>query len=83
MTPMHAEERVLEMLERTGSCCLDDLATYLPPLSRGEVFIAVDRISRDGRVLLRQVGYSTYQITLPSQLASPFRSPSRQEEAHP
>jgi hypothetical protein len=31
------------------------------------VFGAVDRMSRDGRVLLRQLGYSTYQIALHSQ----------------
>jgi hypothetical protein len=67
MKPIYAtagEEAVIELLERTGSCSLDDVITYLPTLSWGEVFIAVDRMSRDGRVLLHQVGYSTYRITL-------------------
>ena len=85
MKPTYAtveEEAVIEMLQRTGPSCLDDVVTYLPNLSWGEVFVAVDRMSRDGRVLLRQVGYSTYQITLPSQFAAPF-SPARQEVAHP
>jgi hypothetical protein len=79
MKPLYAtaeEEAVIETLQRTGPCCLDDIVTSLPNLSWGEVFVAVDQMSRDGRVLLRQVGYSTYQITLPSQLASP-RSPAR------
>ena len=76
------EEAVIEMLQRTGPCSLDDVVTYLQNLSWSEVFLAVDRMSRDGRVLLRQVGYSTYQITLPSQFAS-LRSPARQEVAHP
>ena len=70
------EEDVIEMLQTTGPCCLDDVVRYLPNLSWGEVFVAVDRMSRDGRLLLRQLGYSTYQIALPSQLESP-RSPSR------
>jgi hypothetical protein len=73
-----ADEVVLEMLQRTGPCYLDDLITSLPHLSWGEVFVAVDRMSRNGRVLLRQLGYSTYQITLPSQIASP----SCQEARH-
>jgi hypothetical protein len=89
--PIHAsaeEEAVIEMLRRIGPCCLDDLVGYLPHLSWGEVFVAVDRMSRDGRLLLRRrlllrpLGSSSYQITLPSQLGSP-RSPSRQEAAQP
>ena len=85
MKPTYAtaeEAAVIELLQRTGPCCLDDVVTYLPNLSWGEVFVAVDRMSRDGRLLLHQVGYSTYQLTLPSLLASP-RSPARQEVAHP
>ena len=76
------EEAVIEMLERTGPCCLEDVLEHLQDLSWGEVFAAVDRMSRDGRVLLRQLGYSTYQIVLPSQLALP-RSPASHEVAQP
>jgi hypothetical protein len=65
------EEAVVEMLQRTGPCCLDDLVRYLPNLSWDEVFVAIDRMSRDGRLSLRQLGYSTYQITLRSLIASP------------
>lgn len=75
------EEVIIEMLRKTSPCCLDDLVTYLPNFSWGEVFVAVDRMSRDGRLLLRQLGYSSYQITLSSQLASP-RSSYSQKEAH-
>lgn len=67
MKPIYAtavEEAVIELLERTGPCSLDDVVTYLPTLSWGDVFIAVDRMSRNGRILLRQVGYSTYRIAL-------------------
>jgi hypothetical protein len=52
------------------------------------VFVAVDQMSRDGRLLihrrllLRPLGSSSYQITLPSELKSPH-SPSRQNEARP
>jgi hypothetical protein len=64
---MPIEEDILEQLRLRGPCCLDDVVTYRPDLSWGEVFLAIDRMSRDGRVLLRQLGYSTYQIALHSQ----------------
>ena len=85
MMPIYAtaeEEAVIDVLQRTGPCGIDDVVTSLPNLSWGEVFVAVDRMSRDGRVLLRQLGYSTYQIALPLQLAVPHAL-SRQNEARP
>jgi hypothetical protein len=64
---MPIEEAVVETLKKSGPCCLDDVVTYLPNFSWGEVFLAVDRMSRDGRVSLLQLGCSTYQITLRAQ----------------
>ena len=58
------EEAVVETLQSSGPCCLDDVVAYLPNFSWGEVFGAVDRMSRDGRLSLRQLGYSAYQLTL-------------------
>jgi len=66
---MPVEEAILERLRRSGPCCLDDVVAYLPNFRWGEVFVAVDRISRDGRLLLHQLGYSTYQIAPHSQCA--------------
>ena len=63
---MSIEQAIIEKLRRGGPCCLDDIVAYLPNLSWGEVFLAIDRMSRDGRLLLRQLGYSTYQIALGS-----------------
>jgi hypothetical protein len=60
------EVAIVETLRRSGPCCLDDVVTSLPSFSWGEVFGAVDRMSRDGRLSLRQLGYSTYQLTLKS-----------------
>ena len=47
MTPI--EIAIVETLQRSGPCCLDDVVTSLPNSSWGEVFAAVDRMSRDGR----------------------------------
>jgi hypothetical protein len=64
VTPIEAD--IIELLRSSGPCGLDDVVTSLPKLSWGEVFGAIDRMSRDRRVLLRQLGDSTYQIALHS-----------------
>lgn len=58
------EAAIVETLQRSGPCCLDDVVMSLPNSSWGAVFAAVDRMSRDGRVLLRQRGFSAFQVTL-------------------
>jgi hypothetical protein len=67
------EEAILEKL-RSGPCCFDEVVTSLPHVSWGEIFAAVDGMSRDGRVFLRQLGFSTYQISLGSRYTE-FSSP--------
>jgi hypothetical protein len=64
---MLIEAAIAKTLQRSGPCCLDDLVTSLSSSNWGEVFAAVDRMSRDGRVVLHQRGFSTYQISLGSQ----------------
>jgi hypothetical protein len=66
---MPIEASIIELLWRAGPCCLDDVVAYIPNFSWGEVFGAIDGMSRDGRVLLHQLGYSTYQIALHSHFA--------------
>lgn len=67
MTPIEAA--ILDRLRESGPCCFDDVVTCLPNLTWGEVFSAVDRMTRDGRLSLRQLGYSTYQVSLGPQFA--------------
>jgi len=64
---MLLEEAIVEKLRNDGPCCFDDVVAGLPNFSWGQIFVAVDCMSRDGRVFLRQLGYSTYQISLGSQ----------------
>jgi hypothetical protein len=65
---MPIEEAIIEKL-RSGPGCFDEVVTGLPNFSWAEIFVAVDCMSRDGRVFLRQLGFSTYQITLRTQFA--------------
>ena len=64
MSPI--ESAIVEKLQKGGPCGLDDVVMSLPNSSWGEIFSAVDRMSRDGRVSLRQSGYSDYQVGLKS-----------------
>ena len=57
------EEAIIEKL-RSGPCCFDEVVTGLSHFSWADVFVAVDCMSRDGRVLLRQLGYLAYELTL-------------------
>ena len=75
------EEAIMEKL-RSGPCCFDEIVTYLPNFRWVEIFVAVDCMSRDGRVLLRQLGYSTYQISLVSQFVQ-FSSSTSEKRMRP
>ena len=63
---------------RTVHAAQIDVVMGLPKFSWGQIFSAVDCISRNGRVFLRQVGYSTYEMSL-SQLAYSSSTSSQTE----
>ena len=67
------EKAIVEKLWKDGPCSLDDVVTHLSSFSSGEIFLAVDRMSGDGRVSLRQLGYGIYQISLRSHVVSPVQ----------
>jgi len=67
LVEMLLEEAIVEKLRNDGPCSFDDVIASLPDFSWGQIFVAVDCMSRDGRVFLRQLGYSTYQISLGSR----------------
>ena len=68
---MPIEEAIVEKLRESGPCFLDEIVTSLPNSSWGNIFAAVDRMSRDGRLLLHQHSYSAYQVSLGSHVAYP------------
>ncbi|MDP3090548.1 MAG: hypothetical protein Q8N04_07725 [Nitrospira sp.] len=59
------EDPIIDVLQRTGPCCLDDLVVQLPNHDWSEIFATVDRMSRDGRLVLRRFPRSGYQLSLP------------------
>ena len=62
------EEAVVKILERSGSCSLDDLVAQLPDRNWSMVFATVDAMSRDGRLSLRRIASAGYRISLLSPI---------------
>lgn len=62
------ESAILERLERGGPCSLEELYQALSDYSWNQVFAAIDRLSRNGRLLLRRPGRFDYlaSIGMPS-----------------
>ena len=67
------ESAIQQQLARTGTCSLDELAALLPDYSWGQVFSAVDRLTRDGTVTLKHQAPFRYLLSL---------APCRSIEAH-
>jgi hypothetical protein len=57
------EERVLQVLHQQGRQTLDQLGTLLPDINWSQLFLAIDRMSRSGRISLRWMGSGDYLIS--------------------
>jgi len=64
-------DRILGMVQRTNGCDLDTLTNSLSDLSWGQVFLEVDRLSREGQVLVTLDTGSRYMIRLPDHNRGP------------
>ncbi|MGE3979785.1 MAG: hypothetical protein AB7F94_19685 [Nitrospira sp.] len=79
-TPTLIEDAVIKILLQTGPRTLDDVAEALPVHNWNELFSAVDEMSRDGRVVLRRLAGSGYQLSVP---VAPLRiAAGRQQRTH-
>ena len=58
-------DRILGQVQRTHGCDLDTLTNSLSDLSWGQVFLEVDRLSRQGQVLVTLDTGGRYMIRLP------------------
>ena len=59
-------DRILGAIQRAHGCDLDSLANSLSDLSWSQVFLEVDRLSRDGQVLVTLGAGGRYMIRLPN-----------------
>lgn len=64
-SPLPVTHRVLGEVTRMQGCDLDTLAQSLPDLSWNQVFLEIDRLSRQGEVLVTFGTGGRYVIRLP------------------
>lgn len=57
------ESVIFQELQRSGTCTFEELVNALPGYSWSQVFLAVDQLSRDGRLQLKRQGRFDYRIT--------------------
>jgi hypothetical protein len=58
-------DRILGAVKRTPECDLDTLASDLPELTWNQVFLEIDRLSRQGQILVTFGTGGRYMIRLP------------------
>ena len=64
-------DRILETVQCAHECDLDTLTNSLSDLSWGQVFLEVDRLSREGQVLVTRGTGGGYMIRLPDHCREP------------
>jgi len=61
------ESIIFKELQRSSTCTFEELVRALPDYSWGQVFLAVDQLSRDGLLQLKRQGRFDYLISIPSK----------------
>jgi hypothetical protein len=64
-------DRILGTVQRAHGCDLDTLTNSLSDLSWSQVFLEVDRLSREGQVLVTLDSGGRYMIRLPEYSRGP------------
>ncbi len=61
------EEQVIDVLHRTHACDLEEVTRQSANLTWNQVFLAVDRLSRSGEIMLMPRGRGMYTLTFPDR----------------
>jgi hypothetical protein len=59
------EDQVIDILHRAPACDLEEVTRHCTNLTWNQVFLAVDRLSRSGELMLVPRGRGTYSVTFP------------------
>ncbi|MEP6932698.1 MAG: hypothetical protein ABI988_01940 [Nitrospirota bacterium] len=72
MEPLNdtVEDTLVNVLQRTGPCSLDNLMMQISNHDWNVIFATVDRMSRDGVLVLYRIPRLGYQISLPAPHAA-------------
>jgi hypothetical protein len=61
-------DRIIEVVSQCPGCLLEELILACPSLTWNQVFIEVDRLSRDGMLILERKDPGIYIIHLPAHV---------------
>lgn len=61
------EDQVIEVLQKGQACDIEDVTRQCANLTWNQVFLAVDRLSRKGEVMLTPTGLGTYAVAVPQR----------------
>lgn len=56
--------RVMEIIVRSRGCDLEEVVRECHDLTWNQVFLELDRLSRTGRIILKQIGRGRYTVAL-------------------
>ena len=59
------DAQVIDILRHTRTCDLEEVTRQWTNLTWNQVFLAVDRLSRSGELILVSRGRGTYTVTFP------------------
>ncbi|WP_447602605.1 hypothetical protein [Nitrospira sp. Nam80] len=60
-----AIKQIMEIIVRSSQCELEEVAFACPGLTWNQVFLAIDRLSREGAVMLHRKEPGRYIVSLP------------------
>ena len=60
-----AEDQVIDIVSKTRACDLEEVTCQCTNLTWNQVFLAVDRLTRGGKVMLVRASRGTYVVTFP------------------
>lgn len=64
ITAHSIENEVLEVIVRSPGRMIDDIVLECPGLTWNQVFVAIDRLSREGAITLKPKGRGLYTVFL-------------------
>lgn len=65
MPQMNIESAILDEIRRQGPCSMDELVRRLSGFTWNQVFSVLDRLSREGKLLIQCKRRFEYEVTVP------------------
>ena len=68
--------QVMKVLSRYPDCDLEDIVAKCNGLTWNQIFLELDRLSRRGRVILKQRGFGHYTVAQKSRTTEVIHTPA-------